>query len=48
MSDCITSFFNTWQIDETKTRLASLISSATQTLQYNDPRTPEIVNGIAA
>lgn len=48
MSDCITTFFNAWQIAEDEARLAELTSSVTETIQYDDPRTPETVNGIAA
>lgn len=48
MSDSITTFFDAWQIEETETRLAKLNSSVTETIQYNDPRTSETVNGIAA
>lgn len=48
MSDCIATFFDAWQIEEADTRLAQLNSSVTETIQYDDPRTPETVNGIAA
>jgi hypothetical protein len=48
MSDCITTFFDTWQIEEAETRLAKLNDSVTETIQYDDPRTPGTINGIAA
>ena len=48
MSDCITTFFEAWQIEEAESRLAKLNSSVTEAIQYDDPRTPETVNGIAA
>lgn len=48
MSDCITTFFDTWQIEEVETRLAKLNSSVTETIKYDDPRTLETVNGVAA
>lgn len=48
MSDCITTFFDAWQMEETEARLAKLISSVTETIHYDDPRTPETVNGIPA
>ncbi|WP_299075388.1 hypothetical protein [uncultured Paraglaciecola sp.] len=48
MSDCITTFFEAWQIEEAEPRLAKLYSSVTEAIQYDDPRTPETVNGIAA
>lgn len=48
MSDCIITFFEAWKIEETKTRLAKLNSSVAKTIRYDDPRTPETLNGIAA
>lgn len=48
MSDCIASFFDAWQIEEADTRLAKLNSSVAETIQYDDPRTPDTINGIAA
>ncbi|TDO95368.1 hypothetical protein [Marinomonas balearica] len=48
MADCITIFFEAWQIQEAEARLAKLNSSLTESIQYDDPRTPETVNGIAA
>lgn len=48
MSDCITSFFEAWQIEEAEPRLAKISSSVTGAIRYDDPRTPETVNGIAA
>jgi hypothetical protein len=48
MSDCITTFFEAWQIEEAELRLAKISRSVTETIRYDDPRTPETVNGIAA
>lgn len=48
MTDCITIFFEAWQIQEAEVRLTKLNSSVTESIQYDDPRTPETVNGIAA
>ena len=48
MSDCITTFFEAWQTEEAEVRLAKLNRSVTTTIQYDDPRTPETVNGVAA
>jgi len=48
MSDCITTFFEAWQIEEAETRLAKLNSAVTDAIQYDDPRTPDTVKGIAA
>jgi hypothetical protein len=48
MSDCITSFFDAWQIEEAELRLTKIRSSVTETVRYDDPRTTETVIGIAA
>lgn len=48
MSDCITRFFEAWQIEEAQVRLAKLNGSVTEAIKYDDPRTPETVTGIAA
>lgn len=48
MSDCITTFFEAWQIEEAETRLAKINSAVTESIQYDDPRTPETLNGIEA
>lgn len=48
MPDCITNFFDAWKIEESETRLAKLNYSVINAIQYDDPRTPETVNGIAA
>lgn len=48
MSDCITTFFHAWQIEEAELRLTQINSSVTEAVQYDDPRTPETLNGIAA
>lgn len=48
MSDCITSFFDAWQIEDADVRLAKIHSSVAKNIQYNDPRTPATINGIEA
>lgn len=48
MSDSIATFFDTWSIEEAEVRLTKLNSSVTKTIQYDDPRTAESVNGIGA
>lgn len=48
MSDCITTFFEAWQIEDAEIRLAKLNSAVTEVIQYDDPRTPKTVMGIAA
>ena len=48
MSDCITTFFEAWQIEEAETRLAKIESAVTEGIQYDDPRTPETLIGVEA
>ena len=48
MSDCIITFFDAWQIEDAESRLAKINSSVTESIQYDDPRTPETLNGIEA
>lgn len=48
MPDCITTFFEAWQIEEDEPRLAKINSSVTKSIRYDDPRTPETINGITA
>lgn len=48
MKDCITTFFDAWQIEDAELRYSKINSSVTETVKYDDPRTPEMVSGIAA
>ena len=48
MSDCITTFFEAWQIEEAEARLTKINSAVTESIQYDDPRTPDTLNGIDA
>ena len=48
MSDSVTTFFDAWQIEDAELRLIKINRSVTEGIGYNDPRTPETVNGIAA
>jgi hypothetical protein len=48
MSDCITDFFEAWQIKDAEARLAKISHAVTETISYDDPRTPETLNGIQA
>jgi hypothetical protein len=48
MTDPITTFFSAWQMEDAEQRLTAIKSSVTETVQYNDPRTPETVQGISA
>ncbi|WP_299005897.1 hypothetical protein [uncultured Shewanella sp.] len=48
MSDCITTFFDAWQIENAEVRLAKIKSAVTESIRYDDPRTPETLMGIDA
>ena len=48
MSDCIATFFEAWQIEDDELRLNKITDAVTANVQYADPRTPEVVNGIDA
>jgi len=48
MSDSISTFFDAWQLESADARLEKITSAVTSDIQYNDPRTPETVNGINA
>ena len=48
MSNCITTFFESWQIEDDQLRLAKIKSSVTESVQYDDPRTPDTINDIDA
>ena len=48
MSDCTIIFFEAWQIEEAGTRFAKITSAVTESIQYDDPRTPNTLSGITA
>jgi hypothetical protein len=48
MPDCTTTFFEAWQIEDAEPRLAKITSAVTENIRYDDPRTPETLNGIDA
>jgi len=48
MSDPISTFFAAWQLDAADARLKKITNSVTPNIQYDDPRTPQTVNGIDA
>lgn len=48
MSDCITTFFDAWRIEDDDLRLAAISNSVRETIRYDDPRTPQTINDIAA
>lgn len=48
MSDPISAFFDAWQLESADARLKKISSAVTANIQYDDPRTPQTVNGIDA
>lgn len=48
MSDPISTFFDAWALEDANARLDKIKSSVAETIQYDDPRTPDTLNGIAA
>lgn len=48
MSDSISTFFDAWQMDDAQERLAKIADAVATDVQYDDPRTPETINGINA
>ena len=48
MSDPISTFFDAWQMDEADARHAKIASAVSSDVQYDDPRTPETINGVNA
>lgn len=48
MSDPISTFFDAWQLESGDARLEKITSAVTANVQYDDPRTPQTLNGIEA
>ena len=48
MSDPTSTFFDAWQLESADARLEKITSAVTENIRYDDPRTPETINGIAA
>lgn len=48
MSDPISIFFDAWQLESADARLEKISSAVAANIQYDDPRTPQTVNGIDA
>lgn len=48
MADPIATFFAAWQLESDAERLDKITNSVTASIQYDDPRTPQTVNGIEA
>ncbi|MEM9397278.1 MAG: hypothetical protein AAF991_07345 [Pseudomonadota bacterium] len=46
MSDCATSFFDAWRIEDDESRLAKITGAVTENVRYDDPRTPESIIGV--
>ncbi|AQQ67659.1 hypothetical protein Mag101_08425 [Microbulbifer agarilyticus] len=48
MSDPIVNFFDAWKIEDPTARFEKVASAVTKSVDYDDPRTPETINGINA
>ena len=48
MSDPIATFFDAWELDVVDVRFEKITSAVTANVQYDDPRTPDTINGIDA
>ena len=48
MPDAIATFFEAWQIEDSRIRYDNMTRSVIENVQYDDPRTPETINGIDA
>ena len=48
MSDPISTFFDAWQLESAEARQEKISSAVTTDVQYDDPRTPDTVNGVDA
>ena len=48
MSDPVTAFFNAWALSDDAERHATISAAVTADIQYDDPRTPDTLQGIDA
>ncbi|MFK8083906.1 MAG: hypothetical protein AB8B97_26790 [Granulosicoccus sp.] len=48
MSDSISKTFDAWKLESAEARLAKITSAVTANMQYDDPRTPQTLQGINA
>ncbi len=48
MTDAISTFFSAWQLEAADERLQKITSAVTASIKYDDPRTPDTLNGIDA
>lgn len=46
MSDQISIFFDAWKVEDSRSRLEKISNVVTHNVQYDDPRTPETVQGV--
>lgn len=45
MSDPITTFFDAWELEAASARFEKITNAVTENIQYDDPRTPEVIQG---
>lgn len=48
MTDFISTFFDAWGTEDSELRFSKINGVVSETIQYDDPRTPETITGIAA
>ncbi len=48
MSDPVSTFFDAWEIQAAEPRQEKIASAVTSSVRYDDPRTPETLNGVDA
>lgn len=48
MADPISLFFDAWRLDASDERLAQITSAVIDSIEYDDPRTPQTLKGIEA
>jgi len=48
MSDSVSTFFDAWEIQEPELRGQKIEKSVSKNIEYNDPRTPDTIEGVAA
>ena len=48
MTDSITAFFEAWAMEDHELRLSTIGDAVTDSVEYDDPRTPETIRGTEA
>jgi len=48
MADPISVFFDAWRLEASDERLSQIARCVTEGIEYDDPRTPKTISGIAA